>query len=109
MRIVGFMLLSYALVACTSVAERRAAHQATLDQARTLLELTQLVGVAPRSCLPLTAQSQLCTWEVNNRMPGYETLATIAHTNNVVFLVCDLPSDNRPRKEGSCQMKAVAD
>lgn len=103
------LALCLLLTACVSTQERRIAGQAALDSARTLLEVTQLVGIAPSRCLPLTSSSQLCTWQVNNRMPGYSSLAGIANTDHIVYLVCDLPTDNTARREDSCQVRAVPD
>ena len=103
------LALCLLVTACVSTQERRIAGQAALDSARTLLEVTQLVGIAPSRCLPLTSSSQLCTWQVNNRMPGYSSLAGIANTDHIVYLVCDLPTDNTARRENSCQVRAVPD
>lgn len=107
LRIAITAALLCSLLGCASAAERRASAQASLDNAKTMLELTQLVGVAPTRCMPLTSTSQLCNWEINNRMPGYESLAELAGTDNLVYLICDLPAENAQRKEGSCQVRAV--
>ncbi|HUS23640.1 MAG TPA: hypothetical protein VM369_01725, partial [Candidatus Binatia bacterium] len=46
-----------------------AAAREMLAEAQTLLELTQLVGVAPAKCLPLARGNQMCTWEAPSTVP----------------------------------------
>ena len=109
-RILGLLLVSVTLAGCAKFArhlEAAQAAQTVLDQAQTLLQLTQLVGTAPGECVPLTPTSQVCTWQVNNRMPGYQTLSKIADTHRIVYLICTLPMGNEPREPGSCQVKTV--
>jgi hypothetical protein len=104
------LLVSVTLAGCTKFVQPREAAraaQAVLDQAQTLLQLTQLVGTAPGECVPLTPTSQVCTWQVTNRMPGYQTLSQIADTRRIVYLICTLPMGNEAREPGSCQVKTV--
>jgi len=104
------LLVSVTLTGCTKFVQHQEAAQAAqavLDQAQTLLQLTQLVGTAPGECVPLTLTSRVCTWQVTNRMPGYQTLAQIADTRKIVYLICTLPMGNEPREPGSCQVKTV--
>lgn len=101
------LLVSVAFAGCVPFGQHRQAAQAELDQARTLLQLTQLVGTAPSECAPLSPTSQVCTWRVTNRMPGYETLSNIADTTRIVYLICTVPMGNGAREADSCQVKAV--
>ena len=74
-------------------------------KARTISDLTRLVGVAPK-CESLAPGSRLCSWNISNRMPGYGALASILHTRRRVFLICDLPLDNSERSPESCTLSA---
>jgi len=109
-RILALLLVSVTLAGCVTFGQHRQAAQAAqkeLDQAQTLLQLTQLVGTAPGECVPLTPTSQVCTWQVTNRMPGYQTLSHIADTSRIVYLICTVPMGNEAREAGSCQVKTV--
>ncbi len=110
LRMLGLLLVSVTLAGCVKFGQRleaAQAAQAVLDQAKTLLQLTQLVGTAPSECVPLTPTSHVCTWQVTNRMPGYQTLSQIADTSRIVYLIGTLPMGNEAREAGSCQVKKV--
>jgi len=87
-------------------AKAKSQGEAALAAARTLLDLTRLVGVVPDACEALTPESRVCSWEITNRMPGYALLAPIVDTSHRVYLICELPADNSERKDDSCTLSS---
>ena len=107
-RILGLLLVSVTRAGCAKFAQHQEAAQAAqaaLDQAQTVLQLTQFVGTAPGNCVPLTPTSQVCTWQVTNRMPGYQTLAQIADTRRIGVSDLHPPYGNEPREPGFVRSK----
>jgi len=97
-----------------SVAARRAARERvtqrareTLAQARTLLELSRLVGAAPDECLPVAPGVRSCVWRATSRTLGHALLAATieAPRRKKVRLECLLPADGSPRAADSCEVE----
>ena len=77
-----------------------------LLNAKTLFALSRLVGAAPDRCQSAGRTLEVCSWEVHNKLPGYDLLAKLVRTTKRVFMVCELPSDNSERVLGSCTLNA---
>jgi hypothetical protein len=97
-----------------SVADRRAARervarraQATLDEARTLLEISVLIGEAPDQCQSTQPGIRTCLWRATSRTQGHGMLAATieAPRRKKVRLECRLPVDGTPREPGSCEVE----
>jgi len=100
-----------------SVSERRAARErliqranAALAQARTLLELSRLVGAAPDECVTSQPGVRSCLWRATSRTQGHGLLAATiqAPSRKKLRLECRLPADGGPRETGSCQVEIGA-
>jgi hypothetical protein len=100
-----------------SVADRRAARervarraQATLDDARTLLEISLLVGEAPDECRSAQPGVRTCLWRATSRTHGHGMLAATieAPRRKKVRLECRLPADGTAREPGSCEVEIGA-
>jgi len=98
----------------SSVAARRAAREsvaqraeATLAQARTLLELSHLVGAAPDECRPVGPGLRSCLWRATSRTLGHGMLAATieAPQRKKLRLECLLPADGTARPPGSCKVE----
>ena len=88
--------------------ERLAARARTvLDEARTLAELSRLVGAVPAECRPLDPQARLCTWHATSRTRGHGLLAALisAPKRKKVRLLCTLPADDGARAADSCKVE----
>lgn len=97
-----------------SLAERRAARervsqraQATLAQARTLVEISRLIGAAPDQCLEIEPGLQSCLWRATSRTFGHGMLAATieAPRRKKLRLECRLPTDDTPREANSCSVE----
>jgi hypothetical protein len=77
---------------------------AELAGARTLLELSRLLGAAPSSCYEVDDETQRCTWRLTAHERGHGTVAASigADLSKKVRLRCELPRDGSARAEGSC-------
>jgi hypothetical protein len=84
-----------------------AARVYALANAKTLVELSRLVGVVPERCQSTSDTSIVCSWQINKRMPGYSVLATLVGTTNLVFMICELPVNNLERAPGSCTLSVT--
>jgi hypothetical protein len=91
-------------------AERRRAAIAALESARTLSELSRLVGGAPNECAPKSADEQVCTWRATSRNHGHALLATSigAPLGKKVRIHCVLPTDGSARHWESCTVEVGA-
>ena len=96
-----------------TVADRRAARErlvrraeATLAQARTLLEISRLIGAAPDQCLSAPSGVRTCLWRATSRTQGHGMLAASieAPRRKKLRLECRLPADGNPREPGSCEV-----
>ena len=77
-----------------------------LDGARTVAELTRLMGALPTSCeagLGMPGK-QVCVWKLTRRTYGHGTVAASekATLSKKMILRCTLPIDASPREAGSC-------
>jgi hypothetical protein len=75
-----------------------------LESAATLVDLSHLVGDAPRDCLKRSPTSQLCVWLVSDQSRGYELVAATLGLGCRVRLQCLLAYDGAPRAPGSCRV-----
>ena len=78
--------------------------QRALDEARSVWEVSDLVGDAPDHCFAADGESQVCVWNAGNQVRGYAILAAIADTSERVRLSCSFPSDGSPRAWESCRV-----
>jgi hypothetical protein len=88
--------------------EAQAAWKWSLDEARTMGEITKLFGSAPDSCFSSSTQDQICTWDLG-RGPTERAVYPIdrVYMREVgwkVGAVCELPKDGSPREMDSCQL-----
>jgi hypothetical protein len=97
-----------------SVADRRAARErlvrraeAALAQARTLLEISRLIGAAPDACVPAEPGARTCLWRATSRTWGHGMLAATieAPRRKKLRLECRLPADGGPRGADSCKVE----
>jgi hypothetical protein len=90
-------------------AQRRRQAVALLDSARTLMDLSRLVGRGPDSCvLREGALRWRCSWRADLATEGQGTLATAAGADydQKITLDCFLPADRSPRSLESCTLAA---
>jgi hypothetical protein len=96
------------------VADRRAARErvarranATLAEARTLLEISLLIGEAPDECSPAEPGIRVCLWRATSRTRGHGMLAATieAPSRKKLRLECRLPADGSAREPGSCKVE----
>ncbi len=76
-----------------------------LEGARTLVELSRLMGTAPLACAPAGRPTQQrCMWQLTSRTYGHGTVAAWiqAPVQKQLELHCVLPRDGRPRTFESC-------
>jgi hypothetical protein len=92
-------------------AEVRARYQqeasAEIARARTVEELSHLMGAAPNACEDLEDAAQGCVWRAANATYGHGTLAfsISAATREKIQMRCILPDDGSPRASGSCELE----
>lgn len=79
----------------------------SIAQAKTAEPLSLLLGLAADRCQPIGSATTVCSWEVFKRMSGYDVLASLLHTGEVVYAVCVLPSDGSPRAVEPCSFRSV--
>jgi|GEM_PF-2668578 len=77
-----------------------------LDDARTLIALSRLLGQTPSSCVAKGAQLD-CLWRATSQTWGHGTLATAAGFSDrkKLRLACRLPADGGLRGRNSCQIE----
>jgi hypothetical protein len=77
-----------------------------VQSARTLVEISHLLGTAPIDCAWLRDGRRLCTWQANSRTYGHGTLCVGlgVGTRKSVTYRCELPGDGSPRKLESCRV-----
>ena len=90
--------------------QTKSAALAELESARTLVELSHLVGITPVDCWPGLPGSQICLWRATAKTPGHGTLAAsiAAPLSKKVVMRCSLPLDGQPRNPRSCQVEIGA-
>ncbi len=72
-----------------------------LGEARTLRELSKILGDVPESCL--TGRGvQTCRWQISDEGVGEMLFAGVPGLARVVDLQCRLPLDGGPRTADSC-------
>jgi hypothetical protein len=85
--------------------EYKAIATAWIEEARTLVALSRLIGALPSACERVTDDSQSCVWRTNNHVYGHGTVVTwadVSHGKQVRF-TCLLPLDGSGRGVGTCQ------
>jgi len=75
-----------------------------ISEARTLLDLSLLMGSVPDSCSPGSPEEQVCVWRLTNRSFGHGTVATWieASKGKKIRFFCTLPTDGSSRQTDSC-------
>ncbi|MEZ4215205.1 MAG: hypothetical protein R3E88_01920 [Myxococcota bacterium] len=73
------------------------AARAAIDAARTVGELSFVLGEAPRQCLRKRADEIECHWWITSRSAGYRIAATAADSSSKLAVVCTFPFDGSPR------------
>lgn len=81
----------------------RSEAESRLDAARTVWQLSELVGDAPERCSPVDASTQFCVWQASNHTAGFPTLVSLLDSRARVRLSCSLPADGGPRAGGTCR------
>jgi hypothetical protein len=84
--------------------EFRAAQQARFEAARTISEMSLLLGSGPDLCAELGPKKRRCQWRANAATPGYRILRAILDTRQTIRLTCTFPSDGTPREDDSCDL-----
>ncbi|MEE9608845.1 MAG: hypothetical protein V3U03_13980 [Myxococcota bacterium] len=94
-----------AVSAPAGVAEaRREAAAQRLAAARTVRELSDLLGDAPDKCLTGMGV-QTCAWSLSEEVAGYELVAALATSPGALELRCLVPLDGSPRASDSCTVE----
>jgi hypothetical protein len=77
--------------------------KAMLAEARTIGELSRLVGDVPNRCVGGELHQQRCVWLLTGRTEGRAILvATIGRNGILARLTCSLPLDGSARNRDSC-------
>ena len=90
----------------TDEAYLREEAQRSLDAAKTVREMVELVGDAPDSCVSVDRRSQECVWNAGDQALGYDLLAATIDADGRVQLRCRFPKDGRARAADSCRVAA---
>lgn len=78
-----------------------------LAEARTIGELSRLVGDIPNRCVAAEQYQQRCVWLLTGRTEGRAVLvATIRRYDTLARLTCRLPLDGSPRTGDSCVVES---
>ena len=84
-----------------------------LREAKTVHQLSTVLGTGPQSCVPASATHQVCTWVVGQKQSTYVgvpigsfTAVLPIESGTVHTIICELPLDGSPREEGSCSISA---
>jgi len=94
-------------VSSAATPEQQARHAAAvLGEARTIAELSLLVGDAPESCHTVYA-GQMCRWSLPEGSGGRERLAALAGDEGLFELRCLLPLEATGRPPESCAVVSV--
>lgn len=79
--------------------------QTLMDNARTLIEITRLIGDLPSRCNPISEDPRMCLWRTVSDTPGYKIVGHILGTAKKVRVSCRFPADGSPRAENSCNLE----
>jgi hypothetical protein len=81
-----------------------------IRDARTLPELSRLMGALPGECGPGPPATRVCLWRTDRRTLGHGTLAVWigADKSKKIRLECVLPADGSPRAPDSCHAEVGA-
>lgn len=90
-------------VSAAGSADRSAAARRILDGARTMRELSDLVGNVPDDCAEVSATERSCFWRLGNQSRGFDLVGAAVGSKKRVRLTCRLPADGSPRAVGTCQ------
>ena len=91
-----------------AVAEVRERYRNTANQwmaeAKTMAQLSRLMGAIPDECTRSTEKEQFCTWRTTSHTFGHGTLVVWLGTSKrpKIRLHCVLPTDGSPRAPDSC-------
>ncbi len=77
-----------------------------LSEARTLRDLSKLLGDIPESCLT-GAGVQTCRWQISEGSVGEMLFASAPEMARAVELLCRLPLDGSARSAESCLVKSA--
>ncbi len=103
--IVSYCLLAIA-VACQSQPPKSQAASvsvnAVLAPAQGRDGITGFVGAPPAVCLASSYRTELCEWKMGRREPGYAAVARAIGSDDYINLLCELPTDGRPRANDAC-------
>ena len=89
-------------------ANARAKNHVTADrwiaEARTMLELSRLLGAIPDECTSRSENEQYCTWRTTKYTFGHGTLAAWIEVrkSKKIWMRCPFPKDGGRRPPGSC-------
>lgn len=76
-----------------------------LSNARTLVEISQLLGWAPDSCTATSAVEQMCLWRLTPWREGWAIAAALAGTTGRATIFCELPLRGGSRGPDSCRAR----
>ena len=89
-----------------SLEQRRTRARIELSVARTLVELSHLVGDVPDLCRTGLG-IQNCEWQLRPESEGHERLAVLGATDAAATLRCAVPLDGTPRRADTCSLDAA--
>lgn len=69
--------------------------------------ITTYFGKYPAVCAEVSETTEMCTWRLGNRDPGWEPLARSLRASTRVSVVCELPRDGSTRAPDSCNYWAA--
>ena len=64
--------------------------------------ITGFVGAPPSVCLASSPMTELCEWHMGRRESGYASVARAIGSDDYISLLCELPTDGRPRANDAC-------
>ena len=99
-------LLGAALLACES-APPGAPSAADVLGAKTRGELLQVTALDPR-CAGSRAGYEICVWKLGDKNSAWYALAESIDTGYRVNVICEFPSDGRPRERDCLVVEAVS-
>ena len=75
-----------------------------IDDARSLADLSRLMGGLPARCSDLSTETRSCLWRMDALVFGHGTAAAWikASPSKKIQFQCRLPKDGSPREKGSC-------
>lgn len=75
-----------------------------IAEARTMLELSRLLGAIPDECTSRSENEQYCLWRTNKHTFGHGTLAAWIEVrkSKKIWMRCPFPKDGGRRPPGSC-------